>query len=1270
MKADRNDLILDIAAEGFWDWDLKADTAFLSPRYCELVGYSPDDTVFDSNFFTTIIHPDDRAHVFKIIEEHLQGKRDHSVIEYRMISKDGTIRWIEGRGKIVDYDIQGTPVRMVGTIIETTQRKEAEAALRTSEERLSFALAASRMGVWEWNLQSNAVYWSPECCDVVGLQEFDGTFETFAGLLHPDDAGNAMDNVNKALAQRSFYHDEFRIILPDGEQRWLFNRGSATYDSNGLPLVLSGIVQNITERKLTEETVTNSNKLLQTIINTAPMRVFWKDKNLNYLGCNLAFARDAGVACPDDLIGKDDFQLAWEEVAESYRSDDRSVIDSGIPKLFIDEQQITPNGDRIWLRTSKVPLCNEIDETIGVLGIYEDITTYKLLGEKLRASENFLKKAQAIAEVGSYALDVASGSWKSSEELDRMFGIDEAYARSVEGWTALIHPDDRAMMDDYLRNEVLGQGKGFDMDYRIIRHDDHAERWVHGLGKLECNAQGVPIKMFGTIQEITERKLAAIYGKMCREILEILNEPGDIHSSIQRVFAALKGHTGFDAVGIRLQDGEDFPYFSQNGFSGDFLLAENSLIERADGRGVCRDEHGKASLECTCGMVISGKGDKVDQFLTPGGSFWTNDSFPLLDIPLMEDPRHHPRNTCMHEGYASMALVPIRNKDRIVGLIQLNDRRKGCFTRTRIELMERIASHIGEAMVRKRDEQELQEKNAEIEKQNTILHNSFHFIENLVMQSAAPIFVLDSQHRIIFWNRALSRLTGLDSEQMKGTDRHWEAFYPERRPTLADLVLDKAEQDVSKFYDSHDKSRLAEGALSSSGWFQFPGVGKRYLSFHAAPIHNENGEMVAVVETLEDNTETKQIEGMLNDQHRFLQQVLDSLPNPVYYKNRNGAYIGCNRSFEEFFGKEKHFILGKNIADLIPDDLAQIHLNYDRLCMKNDAIQSFEMSLTHADGFPRQVIITKAPLHLGSGKINGLVGAFTDITENKNISRKLEVAYDELKSAQSLVVHQEKMASIGLMAAGVAHEINNPMAFISCNLNSLGKYMERMREYQAALKTHLADFPDNLKQAIDELQRRLKIEYILEDTGNLVVESLDGADRVLKIVQNLKSFSRVDQADEKYADIIQCLESTINVAWNEIKYVATLRKEFGDIPQIRCFPQQLNQVFLNLLVNAAQAISGQGEIVVRTWHDTVNIFVSVSDTGSGIPEDIQRNIFEPFFTTKVVGKGTGLGLSISIDIVRKHGGDLMFATRPDQGTTFTVRLPINNAQELYVEKMQ
>ena len=224
-------------------------------------------------------------------------------------------------------------------------------------------------------------------------------------------------------------------------------------------------------------------------------------------------------------------------------------------------------------------------------------------------------------------------------------------------------------------------------------------------------------------QDISERKQAESYREMGREVLQILNEPGDLQDAITRIMAAVKTRTGFDAVGIRLQAGDDFPYFAQQGFSTEFLLTENTLIERDKDGGVCRDKDGNISLECTCGLVISSKTDPANPFFTAGGSFWTNDALPLLDLPPGEDPRLHPRNQCIHHGYASVALVPIRDKNRIVGLLHFNDRRKGCFTLDAIESIEGIAAHIGAALMRKQAEAEkakLENQNRQLQKDESL----------------------------------------------------------------------------------------------------------------------------------------------------------------------------------------------------------------------------------------------------------------------------------------------------------------------------------------------------------------------------------------------------------------------------------------------------------------------------------------------------------------------------------------------------------------------
>lgn len=294
----------------------------------------------------------------------------------------------------------------------------------------------------------------------------------------------------------------------------------------------------------------------------------------------------------------------------------------------------------------------------------------------------------------------------------------------------------------------------------------------------------------------------------------------------------------------------------------------------------------------------------------------------------------------------------------------------------------------------------------------------------------------------------------------------------------------------------------------------------------------------------------------------------------------------------------------------------------------------------------------------------------TSLKEKKEIEEELRTSKEELfeehqklKETQSQILQSEKMASIGQLAAGVAHEINNPLGFISSNIGTLNKYVQKLAEFidaQAAVVETLSSPAD--QEELKTLRKSLKIDFLLEDTKDLISESLEGSERVKGIVKNLKSFSNIDQSDCLPADINECIETTLNVVWNSIKHKATVEKEYGKLPLFTCYPQQLNQLFLNLLLNAGQAIEKEGIIRIKTWADDEAINISISDTGIGMPENILARIFEPFFTTRDVGKGTGLGLSISYDIVKNHHGDICAESKVGEGTTFSIKLPLN--QEL------
>lgn len=303
--------------------------------------------------------------------------------------------------------------------------------------------------------------------------------------------------------------------------------------------------------------------------------------------------------------------------------------------------------------------------------------------------------------------------------------------------------------------------------------------------------------------------------------------------------------------------------------------------------------------------------------------------------------------------------------------------------------------------------------------------------------------------------------------------------------------------------------------------------------------------------------------------------------------------------------------------------------------------------------------MTANPMKLIGEQFNNMMR----VLEGKN--KALHSAYTELKLTQSQLLQQEKMASVGQLAAGVAHEINNPVGFIASNLSSMRKYTARIAEYLTLESELIAEAgnPDlDVRQA--EAKKKFKIDFMVRDVEDLVNESLEGCERVKKIVHDLKGFSRVDQAGLQTVDIHECLDSTINIAWNELKYKTKIEKHYQAKNPISCFPQQLNQVFMNLLVNAAHAIDKEGVIAIRTWQDDTHTLISISDTGRGMAPEIVGHIFEPFFTTKEVGKGTGLGLSIVYDIVTKnHHGDIVVESQVGQGSTFTVKIPFEQLNE-------
>jgi signal transduction histidine kinase len=283
--------------------------------------------------------------------------------------------------------------------------------------------------------------------------------------------------------------------------------------------------------------------------------------------------------------------------------------------------------------------------------------------------------------------------------------------------------------------------------------------------------------------------------------------------------------------------------------------------------------------------------------------------------------------------------------------------------------------------------------------------------------------------------------------------------------------------------------------------------------------------------------------------------------------------------------------------------------------------------------------------------------------DNANAYQKLDKAMNELKMAQRQLVQSEKMSSLGLLTAGIAHEINNPINFVSANVNPLRRNLDDVLKilgsYQALASSQ------NMQEALAKIhqeEKHLDLAVSVEEIGKLLDGIQEGATRTAEIVQGLRNFSRTDEQALKLADLNQGLDSTLMLLHNKYKERIEIEKDYGNLPEIECFPGQLNQVFMNILSNAVQAIHEKGSVYIKTRQRGEQVEVRIKDTGMGMPEDVRKHIFDPFFTTKDVGVGTGLGLSISYGIIEKHNGTIEVESSPGIGTEFIITLPIHQSE--------
>lgn len=343
--------------------------------------------------------------------------------------------------------------------------------------------------------------------------------------------------------------------------------------------------------------------------------------------------------------------------------------------------------------------------------------------------------------------------------------------------------------------------------------------------------------------------------------------------------------------------------------------------------------------------------------------------------------------------------------------------------------------------------------------------------------------------------------------------------------------------------------------------------------------------------------------------------------------------------------------LSQERIDLILADYTQLEFDgmtaltvSQEICPEVPFIMIFDAS---GDELAFETLKNGATDYIYREKLTRLIPSVCRAIQEAQEQAQLKRAEELLKEKEKQMVQTEKLASLGMLVVGVAHEINNPIGYVSSNMETLNDYVNLLKK---VFETH--------KELVASLPTEDGLDYVLEDIDHIFSDTLTGFQKIQEIVQNLKDFARVDQSQKTEADINAGIDFVLKMIKGKLTKNCLIRKDFSQLPSIKCYPGKLNQVFMNLLINAAQAIPEVGTITIKTEALDAYISIQIADTGMGIPQENLSKLFDPFFTTKPVDQGTGMGLSISYGIIQEHGGSLEVDSKVGKGTTFTIRLPI------------
>ncbi len=697
----RHRLVLEGAAGGIWDWDVAGRRVHLSARWKAMRGYAEDEIGDAEAEWSSRIHPDDAPRVMAAVQAYFDGKADSFVCEYRTRRKDGSYIWVLNRGKGV-RNAAGQVIRMAGSEVDITERKEAEARLR----QLAQAVEQSPAAVMITDTDARIIYVNRAFESASGYASAEVMGRTPRFLQSGETAPETYRELWAAISSGREWRGELHNRHRDGHLYWESVSIAPVLDADGRITHYLAVEEDVTERKLDDEALNVSETRFRNAFEHSAIGIALVSPDGRWLKVNRRVC---------DIIGYDEgdlMRMTFQDITHPADLDTdldfvRRLLAGDIDTYEMEKRYIHKDGRVVWVLLAVSLVRDAQGAPLHFISQIQDITERRYSEHQLRESAAMLARSQELAHVGSWKLDIATDRLVWSDEVWRIAGHEpRSLPDNPKAFWRFIHPDDRPRVFDAYSASIQNGSNGFEIEHRVVRSPTGEVRHVRGQCLHERDADGHIVQSIGIVQDITDGKRTEAYLQTSATLLALLSDRDlALPDVLQRTARILKEQTGLDAVGIRIREGEDYPYVGSDGFSEEFLHTEGTLIAFGQDGSICRNQDGTAQLECTCGLVVSGRTDPANPLFTPRGSCFTNNSRLLADKPVSEDPRLHPRNRCIHEGYASVALVPIRHGEQVLGLLHLADRAPGSFPDPVVPLVENLASSLGTALARHQSEE-------------------------------------------------------------------------------------------------------------------------------------------------------------------------------------------------------------------------------------------------------------------------------------------------------------------------------------------------------------------------------------------------------------------------------------------------------------------------------------------------------------------------------------------------------------------------------------